>query len=357
MGPLFGASLKMIVRDRQAVFWALAFPIMFLGVFRLFSFDSFGTTELLVVTQPEPSVAQQTLVDALQRVDFLEIRTESGLTEAAALEVLDEDRADAALLLTDFEVGEGLDARLLHGISDPIGSSATVAGISSVVDSVNIQLQGGDPPITFVADSIDSAGGTSFFEFLGPGIIGMGLMNFATISLAGSLSRYREEGVLRRIRATPLPAWRFFASVVGAYLVVAAVQVLVLTLVAEALGANVLRGGVWFLLLAVFGTMIFLNLGVIVAGRVRSRGAVEGAANAITLPMMFLSGAFFPVSQLPDAVRGAVQALPLTHLLRAMRSLVEGASIVEQWPELLILAAWVAGTFLLARISFSLRDS
>lgn len=355
MRQLFGASLKMIMRDRQAVFWALAFPIMFLGVFRLFSFDSFGTTELLVVTQPEPSVAQQTLVDALGDVDFLDIRTENGLSEAAALEEVDEDRADAALLLADN--GEGVEARLIHGITDPIGSSATVAGISSVVDNVNIQLQGGNPPIAFEVELVDSAEETSFFEFLGPGIIGMGLMNFATISLAGSLSRYREEGVLRRIRATPLAPWRFFASVVGAHLVVAAVQVVVLALVAEALGANVLRGGFWFLALAVFGTVIFLNLGVIVAGRVRSRGAVEGAANAITLPMMFLSGTFFPVSQLPDAVRGAVQALPLTHLLTAMRALVDGASILDQWPQVLILVAWVVGTFVLARMSFSLRDS
>ncbi len=356
MSKLLGASLKMVVRDRQSVFWAIAFPIMFLGVFRLFSFDSFGTTELLVVPQPEPSVAQQTLIAALGDVDFLDVSTTSGLGEGAARDEIEDNRADAVLLLSDTPQGT-VDARLLHGISDPIGSSATVAGISSVVDNVNLALRGGDPPIAFLSERIDASGSTSFFEFLGPGIIGMGLMNFATISLAGSLSRYREEGVLRRIRATPLAPWRFFASVVGAHLVVACVQVVVLALVAEALGANVLRGGFWFLALAVFGTLIFLNLGVIVAGRVRGRGAVEGAANAITLPMMFLSGAFFPVSQLPEVAQAAVQALPLTHLLRAMRALVEGASIMEQWPEVLILVAWALGTLLVARLSFSLRDA
>ncbi len=355
MAKLFGASLKMVVRDRQALFWALAFPIMFLGVFRLFSFDAIATTDLLVVTSPDPSEAQQTLVDALGSVEFLEVATESGLSEGAAREEIEEDRTDAALLLAD--TADGVGARLLHDISDPIGSASTVASVSSVVDNVNLALQGGRPPIEFAAERIgDDEEGMSFFEFLGPGIIGMGLMNFATISLAGSLSRYREEGVLRRIRATPLAPWRFFASVVGAHVVVATVQVLVLTLVAEALGANVLRGGVWFLLLAVFGTVIFLNLGVIVAGRVQGRGAVEGAANAITLPMMFLSGAFFPVEQLPEVVRGAVQALPLTHLLRAMRSLVEGETILDQGLEVAILTAWLVGTFLVARVSFSLRD-
>src|SRR5690606_16875382 len=165
------------------------------------------------------------------------------------------------------------------------------AGVSAIVDQVNLNLQGGRPPIAYGASRVD-AETFSFFEFIGPGIIGMGLMTFATISLAGSLSRYREEGVLRRIRATPLPPWRFFASVLGAHLVVATVQVLVLATVAELLGANVLRGGVAFILIAIFGTLIFLNIGVIIAGRVRGRGAVEGAANAVTMPMMFLSGAF-----------------------------------------------------------------
>ena len=141
-----------------------------------------------------------------------------------------------------------------------------------------------------------------------------------------------------------------------AHVTVAAIQVVVIALVAELLGANVLRGGIAFLALAVLGTVIFLNIGVIVAGLVKGRGAVEGAANAITLPMMFLSGTFFPTSQLPDVVRPAVQATPLTHLLTAMRALVEGESVASQWPQLLVLLAWILGTFVVARFSFSLDD-
>lgn len=354
MIALLSASLKMVVRDRQALFWALAFPIIFLGVFRLFSFDSFATIDLLVVVEEEASPTQQALVTALDDVTFLEVsRSEAVLDLAAAEEEIDAGRATAVLFVSS--EGSGVVAHLVHGIADPIGASQTEAGIGSVVDQVNIALLGGVPPIRYEAARLD-ARGWSYFEFLGPGIIGMGLMNFATISLAGSLSRYREEGVLRRIRATPLKPWRFFASVVGAHLGVAAVQVVVISLVAEALGANVLRGGLPFMLLAVAGTLIFLNLGVIIAGRVRGRGAVEGAANAITLPMMFLSGTFFPVSQLPEAVGWAVQALPLTHLLAAMRAFVDGASVASQWPELLILGGWVAGTFVAARFAFSLED-
>ena len=354
MPRLFGASLKMVIRDRQSVFWALAFPMIFLGVFRLFSFDSVPATSIIVSTVDAPTPPQQALIDALTDAEFLEVTTTTGLDVAAAEAALAEEDADGVLLVTSTADGE--EARFIHGINDPIGSSFVVAGISSIVDGVNIGLAGGAPAITYVTTNVESDE-TTFFEFLGPGIIGMGLMTFATISLAGSLSRYREEGVLRRIRATPLAPWKFFASVVSAHLVVACVQVIVLALVAQALGAGVLAGGVWFVLVAVYGTLIFLNIGVIIAGRVRGRGAVEGAANAITLPMMFLSGAFFPTDSMPAVVRNAVEILPLTHMLRALRALVEGQSITEQWPELLVMTLWVVGSFLVARVAFSLRDA
>ncbi|MQC18464.1 MAG: ABC transporter permease [Chloroflexi bacterium] len=358
MKPLLGASFKMVVRDRQAIFWALAFPIIFLGVFRLFSFDSMSSIDLLVAPDAPNATTQQALIDALERVEFLEVSVATNPMDIDAAQAEVDDGEVAAVLIISAAAGpegEGVLARLVHGISDPVGAAQAEAGIASVVDHVNLALQGGRPPIAYETTRVE-AGEWSYFEFLGPGIIGMGLMNFATISLAGSLSRYREEGVLRRIRATPLPPWKFFASVVAAHVGVAATQVVIISLVAEALGANVLRGGAAFMLVAVAGTLIFLNIGAIIAGRVRGRGAVEGAANAITLPMMFLSGAFFPVSQLPEVVGWAVQALPLTHLLAAMRAFVDGDSVASQWPELLILAGWIAGTFLVARFSFSLED-
>lgn len=354
---MLGASLKMVMRDRQAIFWALAFPMIFLGVFRLFSFGGAETTDVVVVADTR-TPAGTALVQSLNGVEFLRVRVEPGLSEEQALAELRENRADVALLLTPATApGQPAQAQLIDAINDPIGSAVTIAAIRSVVDGTNLALTGVPRAIELSARTAEVER-TTFFQFLGPGIIGMGLMTFATISLAGSLSRYREEGVLRRIRATPLPPWRFFSSVLGAHIIVSLMQVLVLAVVAELLGARVFEGGIWFILVAVYGTVIFLNIGVIIAGRVHGRGAVEGAANAVTMPMMFLSGSFFPISSLPAAVQPIVEVLPLTHMLKAMRALaIEHESIVDQWPALVVMTAWVLGTLLLARISFSYADS
>jgi len=357
MRTLLGASLKMVLRDRQAIFWALAFPILFLGVFRLFSFGSVDTTEIVVGADTNTE-AGAVLVEALKGVEFLQVRVEPGLTEGRALAELEANRADVALLLTPATAPDRpAQAELIDAINDPIGSSVTTAAIRSVIDGTNLALTKVPRAIDLTARTAQVER-TTFFQFLGPGIIGMGLMTFATISLAGSLSRYREEGVLRRIRATPLPPWQFFSSVLGAHVIVSLVQVIVLAVVAQLLGARVFDGGLGFVVIAVYGTVIFLNIGVIIAGRVHGRGAVEGAANAVTMPMMFLSGSFFPTSSLPAAVRPVVEVLPLTHMLNAMRGLtLEHESFVEQWPALLVMTAWVLGTLLLARISFSYADS
>jgi ABC-2 type transport system permease protein len=97
---------------------------------------------------------------------------------------------------------------------------------------------------------------------------------------------------------------------------------------------------------------------VVLAGRVKGRGAVDGAANAITLPMMFLSGSFFPVSALPDAIQTVVKVLPLTHMLNALRGVtIESESIVEQWPSLVVLVVWAVVSFAVARVSFRLDDA
>lgn len=353
---LFSSSLKMLTRDRQALFWALVFPLIFMGVFKLFSGDSNGTTRL-IVSADVTSDRGRVLVDALEDVGFLEVELRPGLDETAARTLVQDDEGDAALVVDPAPPGAPANAVLLMGVSDPIGRQVTSAAISSVVDRVNLSLTRAPVAVSMVTRPVDEKT-TSFFQFVAPGILGMGLMTFATISLAGSLSRYREEGVLRRIRATPLSPSHFFSSVLLAHLVITGIQIVVLTFIGQMLGADLFSGGVWAPLIALLGTIPFLNIGVILAGRVKGRGAVEGAANAVTLPMMFLSGSFFPVAALPSAVQAVVQVLPLTHMLNALRGVtIESEPITEQWPSLLVLAGWAVVSFVVARVSFRLEDA
>jgi ABC-2 type transport system permease protein len=153
----------------------------------------------------------------------------------------------------------------------------------------------------------------------------MGVMNASIIGMAVAISRFREQKILRRILATPLAPIRFLSSQIGARLVLSIIQsALILAVGIFLFGAELHGQLIWLFVLVTFANLIFLNLGFAAAGRAKNPDAAQGIANAIALPMMFLSGTFFPTDTLPVVVQWIVKFLPLTPLLEAMRRLRRG---------------------------------
>ncbi len=119
------------------------------------------------------------------------------------------------------------------------------------------------------------------------------------------------------------------------------------------LGAQVNGNWLFILVLAAMGNMIFLSAGFAVAGRAGSVDAATNLAGLLTIPLMFLTGLFFPVETMPTAMQNVVEWLPMTPLVEGMRRIsLEGASLTDLGSQIAMLGAWVAVTFALARASF-----
>jgi ABC-2 type transport system permease protein len=98
----------------------------------------------------------------------------------------------------------------------------------------------------------------------------------------------------------------------------------------------------WVLVLVILGNLVFLNLGFIIGAIAKTVRAADGLANAVALPMMFLSGVFFPKEGLPRVLGECVEYLPLSPLLDSLRGVaLEGKAIWAYPDELSILAAWI----------------
>jgi ABC-2 type transport system permease protein len=202
------------------------------------------------------------------------------------------------------------------------------------------------------------AGQLDYFDFVLPGLLAMGLMNFTMVGIAGSVARFRELRILRRMTVTPVAPVTFIVAQVAARLVLALAQVLIMLGLGIALGASVVGNPLWLLVLATLGNMTFLSLGFAVAGRTTSVDAANNLAGLATAPLMFLSGMFFPVESLPTAVQRIAEVLPITPLIATMREVaLEGVGIAELGTPLLILAAWVPISLLLARSSFRFTEA
>jgi len=117
------------------------------------------------------------------------------------------------------------------------------------------------------------------------------------------------------------------------------------------------EAGVVSLTRSALGNLIFLILGIAVAGRAPNSNTAASIANAVTFPMMFLSGTFFETSSLPSWLQEVVRFLPLTPLIKAMRKIaVDGDSITATGPELLLLVLWAAILFAVAARTFRFAE-
>jgi ABC-2 type transport system permease protein len=360
MGKLFFASVKMLYRDRQSLFWALMFPIIFTVVFGLFDFSQAPEVRIAIVAG-ERSPVSEALASGLSDVDSFEVNRPADL--ATARQDLTDGEVDVVLSVPPIAVTEEPGSppvvsptavTVYYNESNFDSNQFALGVIERIVDRLNLRMAGvTSPPLSVEATGV-AARSVEYYDFLLPGLVAMGVMNFSITGMAIAVARYREQRILKRILATPLRPFKFLSAQVLARLLLALVQAALIVAVGVFLfGANIYGNVVWIFILATVANVIFLNIGFAVAGRARNPDSAQGIASAVALPMMFLSGVFFPTDTLPQVMQAIVKYLPLTPLIEALRKVsLEGLSIVDTGPQLLLLAVWGVVSFALAAMNF-----
>jgi ABC-2 type transport system permease protein len=185
-------------------------------------------------------------------------------------------------------------------------------------------------------------------EVLIPGVAGMGVLATTFTALAFNLTLLRDEGVLKRIRGTPMPAGAYLAGFIGSATLNAFLQVALVVAI-----GNVLYGVEWPqdpLLLAgftVLGVICFAALGVAFSHLIPNEDAAPAYTNAVFLPLIFISGVFYSADELPDALKAIAEALPLKHLIDGLSHAIVGDG-GEVGTAAVVVAAWAAGGLVLA---------
>ena len=173
----------------------------------------------------------------------------------------------------------------------------------------------------------------------------------AVQSLVAIMAIYREGGILKRLRATPLSP----VAILGAHVLVKLSFTLVAMIIMVLAGRRVLPGampehGASFIAAVLLGTTSILSLGFVMASLVRSARFAQALGAALTYVMLALSGVFFSVERLPGWLQVAANALPTTHAVTLMRAIWSGAG----WGTQLTTVAALAAIFTVC-IAFSTR--
>ncbi len=199
------------------------------------------------------------------------------------------------------------------------------------------------------------SGSQSDLNVIVPGIAGMSIMTTTFVALAMNLVFLREQGVLKRLRGTPLPSGAYLASL-AMHAVTNTVIQLTIVIAAGALLFGVAPPGDWPML-AIFvaaGVASLAALGVALSHAIPNFDSAPAFVNAIFLPVIVLSGVFYDADAAPSFLRDIAQVLPLTHLIDGLSAaMVTGAPLAEHLGDLAVLLAWGAFGAVLAVRGFS----
>lgn len=192
------------------------------------------------------------------------------------------------------------------------------------------------------------------------GSLGADLVSFTAIPVAIvgfvlvplDLVTQRENGALRRFRATPLRPLTYIAADVLVRFVLSLLSVAAMVAIGiVAFDANPQGSIASVLAAAALGILAFLAVGYVLAALLPSQGAAQAAGNVLVYPLIFLSGAAIPLEALPDGARHVAQFSPLTQLVQLLQGLWAGQTWLQNWVPLAVLLATMAiATGLAARL-------
>jgi ABC-2 type transport system permease protein len=350
------ANIRSYLRDRAALFWTLAFPLIFIFMFGfIFSSSGGGASLTIAWVDADAGVESGRLRDAFGAQETIELEE---TTEEDALTRMRAGEVDAVIVVPAgygeaIRAGGGTGPATIRVYTDP--SRQTLAGtvyqaVGAVLGVVNL---GGRPPLVVPDPQTIATENLNFISYFVPSMLGLSVMQvgiFAAIPLVAD----REKLILKRLAATPLRRWQLVGSNVLMRLLIAFTQAVIIVAVGALVFDVQISGSI--ALTAVFvilGSLSFLSLGYVVASFAKTEDAANGMTSVVQFPMMFLSGTFFQIDQMPDVLQAIARIIPLTYLSDALRQvMVGGAPFAPLWLCALVLLAWLGVGYLIASLKF-----
>jgi len=319
---VFSARNREFLRDRGTLAWNLVLPVaLMFGLSFAFSGEGRNQFTVGVLQQgAEIDASQHPFLDT-RYIEFVPVDD-----EAAGFRKIERHQLD---LLVRFEdpprywinpdSPRGYFAeRILKEADAAVGGEIVAAEISG-------------EPIRYV-------------DWVLPGILGMNMMFSCLFGVGYVVVRYRKNGFLKRLRATPLRPVEFIIAQIGSRMtLIMAITVFVYTGTHLILGTRMEGSYLSLLVVAAIGAVSLVSMGLVVAARVTSEELAGGLLNLVNWPMMLMSGVWFSLEGATAFVRDVANIFPLTHILAAARAIMlDGASLVDVLPNIAALAAMSA---------------
>lgn len=308
-----------------------------------------GGPELGVVLRDD-SAALAEGVEELASIDGLDV--EVGALEDG-IEALEDGEQWAVIVFPPGTIdaarnGEPASAEIIYNDAGLYQSTAGIGILRRFVSEINDTL-GVSLELDIETQTIETERGIGLLDTLFPGLVGMSLMLGNTLAASMFVS-WRQAGILKRIRSSPVRPLTLEAAQFVALIVISALQVTVLVVLAQTLFDIHVAGSYLSLaIVSLVGAVAFMGIWYALAALITNTTTFFATMNLASFIMIFLGGSVVPNDRVPGWLDPAIEALPLTHLNDALRSVInDAATLGSVSTELAILSAWAVAGFALS---------
>ena len=353
-----GVRLKSFYRERSAMFFTFAFPVILVLVFGTIFTKPEHLNFDLPVQDNSGSAASAQLLEALATGGAFTVTPVPAAVDAA--QYAKEHKLNLLLVVPkDFEALQrqrlagpraGVSVPLTY-VYDPSSTAVEtkIQLLQTIVAAANQKATGSPAAIKLEATSILSER-YRFIEFFVPGIIAMAIMTSCLSNALNMNAELRQKGILRKLATTPITRADWLASSILYQLILSVISTVAILLVSYFVFDVRLHTGFWLPLIVVVEVVAFTGIGMLLTPFAKEAESATAVANAFLFPMMFLSGTFFPVEMMPGFLQTFARLLPLYYVNEALRAamiFVDDAATMQAAGVTAAFAAvvFVAGTF------------
>ena len=345
------AASKMFFRRKSSIFWSLFFPVVTMLVFGNLSILGYSPPNVGIIDYSNTNESRN-----IQKIlqDSKSIKIRSLNSEIEAIDSLTKGSVASYILINPSK--DNSNPEII--ITTRKGDEAEKEVIVNLVNSITSYDVNNLSEINKAQSNIADINYQGYKGFIVPGIAAMAIMQNGIFSVVFTLLSYKNQGVLKRLKATPISPSHFIVGHLISRVTIIILQTLILLVMGVViLGVSVGQGNLmaWLniLLLSFLGGVLFLSIGLAISSLAPSEDSAPAIANLVTFPMLFLSGVFFPIDFLPKFVGYLSNVLPLTHLAEGIRlSALYGNTTITTLPQIGITIVWLVIAFSICAITF-----
>lgn len=359
---MFLAQLRLTLREKQAWFWGIFFPVILMTIFMVIfsggNEDDFSATVAIVSENPNPT--SDMLLTQISHIPVIEIETGEPVSRENADKLVKDKKVQAAIILPESTDSTSILLLVNQENEQGVTTQALSAMLDKLVQQANLYAVGATPIFDLQLETISaSTNELSFTDFLLTGMIALSIAQGGLFGMV-DLVEMRRKGLIKRLRMTPANMMIFGLSDMFMRLLFGVIQIILLSLIGVfVFGATLYVN--FFTLVVVFllGALSFNALGYFVSSFSKTSEAYMGVANIISFLMMFLSGVFIPLETLPNWIRPFSNILPLTYFVEGLReAMLYSSSILSTdiWIGIGITVLWGAAAFVIGSMFYKRKS-